>query len=159
VSFVIVSVVMVVGWAITRLDILWWLLVFRIVFFLHEPLDNGRPPAVLLLGASHHNVVSLQKTIEMFAHHNRVISLLNLSAAPENWFVHEWDILRVSAQSNWREMVCELESLTPIVVLDCRFPSEHVMWELHRMLDWQRIHKLIVVIDRREGFRSGYSLP
>lgn len=127
-SFVVVSVALLVGWWITRLDILLWLLVFRLVFALHEPLDNARPPAVLLLGASHREVIRLQGEIEVIAHHNRVISLLSMSAAPENWLVHEWDVFRVPAHSNWKEMVCALESLTPIVVLDARFPSEHVMW-------------------------------
>ncbi len=150
VSGLAILFVLLVVWAITRLDILLWLAVFRLAFMLHEPLDNGRPPAVLLLGASQREVFRLQAEIEMAVRDNRVVSLLNLSTMPmpEDLAheIHEWDVFRVPDQAQWEKMVHALESITPIVVLDSRIQSEHVTRELQFMLDPQRIHKLIVVV-------------
>jgi hypothetical protein len=166
VSGLAILFVMLVVWAITRLDILLWLAVFQLTFMLHEPLDNGRPPAVLLLGASQREVFRLQAEIEMAVRDNRVVSLLNLPAMPmpEDLAheIHEWDVFRVPDQAQWERMVRALESITPIVVLDSRIQSEHVTRELQFMLDPQRIHKLIVVVadgDQRPSADKFLRLP
>lgn len=156
-----ILVVLLVFWAITRLDILLWLVGFRLAFMLHEPLDNGRPPAVLLLGASHREVTKLQAELEMVVRGNRVVSLLNLppSAVALSHEVHEWDVFRVPDEADWEWMVHELESITPIVVLDNRILSKHVMRELRYMLDPQRLHKLIIVANDTNQRQSMASCP
>lgn len=161
VSGVGVLAVLLVLWAITRLDIFLWLVGFRLVFMLHEPLDNGRPPAVLLLGASDREVTRLQSEIEMVVRGNRVVSLFNLppSASALSSEVHEWDVFRVPDEADWERMVQELESITPIVVLDSRILTKHVMRELQYMLDPQRSHKLIVVVDDSTQRPSMESFP
>ncbi len=143
-----VLLVLLLLWQITRLEIFLWLSGFRLAFMLHEPLDNSRPPAVLVLGASHREVTKLQAEIEMVVHQNRVVSLLNLPpvAGELAHEIHEWDVFRVPDNENWERMVHALESITPIVVLDSRIQSQHVTRELQYMSHPQRIHKLLVVV-------------
>ena len=143
-----VLLVLLLLWQLTRLEIFLWLSGFRLAFMLHEPLDNSRPPAVLVLGASHREVTKLQAEIEMVVHQNRVVSLLNFpSVAGELAHeIHEWDVFRVPDNEDWERMVHALESITPIVVLDSRIQSQHVTRELQYMSHPKRIHKLIVVV-------------
>ena len=147
-SGLVVLLVLLLLWQLTRLDIFLWLGGFRLAFMLHEPLDNSRPPAVLVLGASHREVTKLQAEIQMVVRHNRVVSLLNLPpvAGELAHEVHEWDVFRVPDNADWEPMVHALESITPIVVLDSRIQSQHVTREFQYMSHPQRIHKLIVVL-------------
>lgn len=164
VSGLVVLLVLLLLWQITRIEIFLWLGGFRLAFMLHEPLDNSRPPAVLVLGASHREVTKLQAEIEMVVCQNRVVSLLNLPSVAEELAheVHEWDVFRVPDNADWERMVHALESITPIVVLDSRIQSQHVTRELQFMLDPQRIHKLFVVVadgDQRPSSGNFPGLP
>ena len=143
-----VLLVLLLLWQITRLEIFLWLSGFRLAFMFHEPLDNSRPPAVLVLGASHREVTKLQAEIQMVVRQNRVVSLLNLSpvAGELAHEIHEWDVFRVPDNEDWERMVHALESITPIVVLDSRIQSQNVRRELQYMSHPQRIHKLVVVV-------------
>lgn len=143
-----VLLVLLLLWQVTRLEIFMWLSGFRLAFMLHEPLDNSRPPAVLVLGASHREVTKLQAEIEMVVHRNRVVSLLNLPSVAGEIAreIHEWDVFRVPDNEDWEPMVHALESITPIVVLDSRVQSQHVTRELQYMLHPKRIYKLVVVV-------------
>ncbi|MCP5197161.1 MAG: hypothetical protein H6974_10300 [Gammaproteobacteria bacterium] len=157
----IVLGVLLALWIATRFETILWILALRFLLLVHEPIDTGRPPAVLLLGASDNEVVHTQSEIEKSVRWNRVVSLLYLPPFAKSFTaeIHDWDILRVPDKDNWERMVDDLIDIIPIVVVDCRVLTEFVVYELMIMLNIERMHKLIIIADDKGKKRVLAGMP
>jgi hypothetical protein len=106
------------------------------------------PPGALVLGSSSRLSDRFFKITKRLMHPVRVVSLLegnlfSVLALPGSGL----DNLRTINSAKWRLVVHQLIEITPLVIVDARFPTPLVCEEITHLLDERRVSKTIFVVN------------
>jgi len=110
-----------------------------VLFQIQTYVYQSTPPAVLLLGKSRLESISLRESLERGVLPYRIVALfdssdISPSASGFQRNLLEWDDLRVVRGNQWRSIVHSLMDTVPIVVIDTRIASAAVNEETERIL-------------------------
>lgn len=105
------------------------------------------PPGAIVLGSSSPGSVDLVVGITRLMHPYRVVSLIEDRRLIRTPFAGKHDNLRTVKSASWRGAVHRLVEITPLVIVDTRFPTPNVCEEIKHMLDARRISKTLFVIN------------
>ena len=105
------------------------------------------PPGAIVLGSSSPGSVDLVVGTTRLMHPYRVVSLIEDRRLIRTPFAGKHDNLRTVKSASWRGAVHRLIEITPLVIVDTRFPTPHVCEEIKHMLDERRVSKAIFVVN------------
>jgi hypothetical protein len=103
------------------------------------------PPSGLFLAASRDKGRSLLRTLHRFCYPLRFVHLLNIAGAG----MSEISASQIRVFSNWRNAVNALSDAVPLLVVDLRVNTSHVIAEVQNIFDRNLLEKTVFVVDER----------